>query len=256
MCDPLRSTPVRRANPQGRHNDSDSRYPRSLSGSRGWNHRSPTFKFSPTDITRRFEVPSIVSDVPTAISDVPIAVSSALGVIKSAVSDVPTAVSSALGVIKSAVSEVTPRNCTVGTKYACLGFTSGVSCRPLPLEISQVVPDVRNLAGLEERLKFVTAFSMEGCLIIGFAFVTIALILDVLSLCWRHKATELAQLICSVFGVVGFLAPTIIVHKLFDAASHLPIKTHKGMFFDICLGCAICAAIMTILLIRRPSCMT
>ncbi|KAE8442191.1 hypothetical protein EG329_003779 [Mollisiaceae sp. DMI_Dod_QoI] len=79
-----------------------------------------------------------------------------------------------------------PTNCTIGTRYFCIGFDSHISCQSLPLNLSQLLssdPEFSLLEGkpalksAEHLLQSITAGSIQGFIITGLAIAPLLLIL-------------------------------------------------------------------------------
>jgi len=59
--------------------------------------------------------------------------------IPSAISQVQSALNAAATAISKAIKELIPKNCLLGTKQFCVGFTYNITCNNLPLTLSNIV---------------------------------------------------------------------------------------------------------------------
>src|SRR5271156_162472 len=68
--------------------------------------------------------------------------------IPGAISRVQSAANAAATAIPDAIKASIPRNCSLGTKQICIGFTYSTACNNLPLTLSDIVPnDVESFLG-------------------------------------------------------------------------------------------------------------
>lgn len=170
-----------------------------------------------------------------------------------------TAVSSAIPAIQTDV----PRNCTLGSKYFCLGYANNVSCSGLPLNLSELLSQTlpassssqfRSLHPFDQNLKYVSPGTMEGPLILGI-ISTVILVTVVQYLFWKGEPISAyvlrdlpLELVLGSMGnsicVISFMLPTTILSILYSKARNLPsgIAVEEGRFFSKCVT-IFCAAV-------------
>jgi hypothetical protein len=114
-------------------------------------------------------------------SDAPSVTTAALSVI----SEAQTVVSSAITTIQTDLGFVIPKNCTLGTRYFCLGYVNNVTCSGLPLNVSDLLSRAlpasishqpSNLESLDQMLKLISSGAIEGPFILGIISVAILVI--------------------------------------------------------------------------------
>jgi hypothetical protein len=132
------------------------------------------------------------------------------------------------------IGSAVPKNCSLGVKYFCIGFTDHVDCRTLPLSVSNIIPSsiiaiekLGNVDNLDRALAAVTPKSIKGCLVVGAVFAAVAMLLGIYSLCspalHRLGFTSLPLIlrvsthlrsICSVVCLIPILVLTVILYGL------------------------------------------
>jgi hypothetical protein len=183
--------------------------------------------------------------------------------IPGAISQVQSAVSSAATSIPNSIEAVIPKNCSIGTKQFCVGLSSGISCKDLPLNLSMVIPDevanilhvkVDGIQPLNEVLKRVTTAKIQGSIILGLLLVASGAALSLFFslgrfFCLAALLTKFRFLrvgIMLVYGTtccVPFLVITVILYILKSKTDQLPswINVEQGEVSEICLGGLVCA---------------
>ena len=155
---------------------------------------------------------------------------------------------------QSNLGSVVPQNCSVGSRYFCVGFPSSLNCSKLPLNISGLVADAipalnnahleSDLATLDQQLKYVTPGLIEGPLVLGVvsAVIVLALIVPVARcLLWRkepiYRVCNLPlEAVLGIFGIVICLACSIYLpitlSRVISNVEHLQLKLEKGNLID------------------------
>jgi hypothetical protein len=183
----------------------------------------------------------------------------------SVISDAQTVVSSAITAIQTDLDSVIPRNCTLGTRYFCLGYVNNVTCSGLPLNVSDLLSrampassnyQLSSLESLDQELKRVSSGTIEGPFILGI-ISTVILITVIQYVFW--KESMFANLFWGLpletaFGGVGnsvcivsFICPTIILWVLYSKTEHLPfnITLERGKLMSNCVASLCCTVAMT-----------
>lgn len=169
-------------------------------------------------------------------------------------------------------ASVSIKNCTLGTKYFCIGYASSVSCNDLPLNFSELLSrpltvssttPIRNVSPFSQNLKYVSRGTMESPLIIGIISTVILVALFHYSF-WKGESISsymlwglplelvlgsIGNLICVTF----FMLPTIILSVLYSTARDLPsgIIAKEGRFFHDCIKLGCFAVAMAICVVSR-----
>ena len=149
---------------------------------------------------------SLESQIPTLTSAAVSLASEAQSMVSSELPSLTAVAASLASEARSAVSiataaAVTPRNCSLGTRFFCVGYTGSVNCSKLPLNISGVVANAihnthleNDLAALDEKLRYVTPGLIEGplVLVIVSAGILLALLVPVVRcLFWKRESIHL-----------------------------------------------------------------
>ena len=94
-------------------------------------------------------------------------------------------VPSAISTVDSALDAIRPRNCSLGIKYLCLGFSDHIDCKDPSTNPSTIVPIAQfpSTDTVHQALLSVTSRGLEGPLNAGLVFATLALLLGLLMLC-------------------------------------------------------------------------
>lgn len=208
--------------------------------------------------------------------------------IPGAISKVQSAASAAATAIPraKAIEALIPRNCSLGTKQFCVGFSNRTECNSLPLNISDIVPkalanlvddkaqplegilvsiivnQVQALQPLEGILTRVTPSNTQVCLILGLVLMLVLRVIFACSIFSRifSLASFLFKLgvfirviVCLVSGLIcliPFLIPTVILYILQSKPQNLPssIEVEKGEVSGYCLGAFCCTVVMMLLI--------
>jgi hypothetical protein len=195
------------------------------------------------------------SEAQSAASVLTTAIPAAASKIQSATSSIETAGSDA---IKSLI----PRNCSLGTKQFCVGFSTHTKCNDLPLNISDIIPeDIVNFVGdeiqalqpLEGIMAKVTPGNIQDLLVLG-CFVMAFLLGFLISGLLTSVKKILRLGFCLVFGLlcfISFLIPTYFLYlvqsKIQDLGSSIEVE--KGNVANLCVGALCCAAFMVLTVI-------
>ncbi len=129
-----------------------------------------------------------------------------------------------LSAITTAQSDI-PRNCTLGSKYFCLGDANHVSCSGLPLNFSELLSQTlttsstaafRSMHPFDQILKYVSLGTMEGLLILGI-ISTVILVTILQYSFWRGEPLS----VCVLWGlplelVLGSMGNSICVISFMD----------------------------------------
>ena len=166
----------------------------------------------------------------------------------SVISQAQTVVSSAITAIQTDLNSVIPKNCTLGTRYFCLGYVNHVTCSGLPLNVSDLLsralpasisyqPD--SLESLDQKLKNVSFGAIGGPFILGIISTAI-LVVALHYPFWKEDPTAhppqglhletvlggVGSLVC----ILSFIYPAAILWVLYSKTEHLPfnITPEKG----------------------------
>lgn len=197
---------------------------------------------SPNNIPGEF-----TSLIPTVITAAP-----------SLISQAQSTASEALAAAKTNVANIVPKNCSLGTKHFCVGFSNHVNCINLPLNVSALPDAVKHalqMPALDQVIKGITSRNyIQSFLIAGLAFTPILgfllviLILKPMLIFW---GLVILHVLCGLTIFVSFLAASIISRVLLSKAQHLPlgIGVEKGEVSGHCswtLGCAVIMIFITV----------
>jgi hypothetical protein len=203
--------------------------------------------------------PSIVQSLQ---SEIPSVTTAAFSVISQA----QTVVSSAITAIQTDLDSVIPKNCTLGTRYFCLGYVNHVTCSGLPLNVSDLLsralpasisyqPD--SLESLDQKLKNVSFGAIGGPFILGIISTAI-LVVALHYPFWKedpvsahppqglHLETVLGG-VGSLVCILSFIYPAAILWVLYSKTEHLPfnITPEKGKLMASFITILCCAVAMT-----------
>lgn len=179
-------------------------------------------------------------------------------VLTTAIPAAASKIQSVAGTIETASSDIEaliPRNCSLGTKQFCVGFSTNTKCGDLPLNISDIIPEnivnfvadeVQALQPLEGIMAKVTPGNIQDFLILG---LVLMLVMAVLFVCLISGLLAFINFFlklgfCLVFSLlcfISFLRPTTI---LFDVQSKIQdlgpgIEVERGNVANLFLG-ALC----------------
>lgn len=211
---------------------------------------------SPRGIPGADIIPPTQSDIGGAAS----AISSVTSQAKSAASAVATDVAGADTMI--------PRNCSLGTKEFCVGFSNREDCTHLPVDVSKIFPaSITSLASdqagflqpLEGILQRVTPAYIQDPLIFGLALTLVmAVIFASSNLSWpfgsviRQLGPTLTLGLSLVIGLACcliFFVPMVIclILRLEAQKLHSNVETKEGNVGSYCLGAFLSAIVLMVL---------
>lgn len=196
---------------------------------------------------------------------------SAASVLTTAIPAAASKIQSAAGTIETAainidtIKALIPRNCSLGTKQFCVGFSTHTKCNDLPLNISDIIPeDIVNFVGdeiqalqpLEGIMAKITPVNIQDLLILGLGLMLVMAILFICLirglLAFVHFFIRLG--FCLVFSLLfflSFLIPTIFLYhvqsKIQDLGSRIEVE--KGNVANLFVGALCCASFMVLAVI-------
>lgn len=173
------------------------------------------------------------------------------------------------------MNSLIPKNCTLGTKYLCVGFNDSYPCSPLPVNnsnpISEVLSNLSNgqlqslqplnqsLADLDRTISAITSQNFKIYFVFGLISAILAITFGVLFLCsiWLKPfrltyhvfgfAIPVVAVLRAFFSFICFLVffiPSVFLWVLLSKSSKLPFEVEHGEVLDFCVGAFILAAIM------------
>ncbi|KAF2788130.1 hypothetical protein K505DRAFT_256214, partial [Melanomma pulvis-pyrius CBS 109.77] len=217
-----------------------------------------------------------------ATTGLPGAVATPIQVIQSKVNSVKDAIATGLpDAIAAPIQEIEkyiPKNCSLGTKEFCVGVGHNITCKNLPLSLSDLVPDIaqnlsdvvqeklqEKLQPLERTLTKVTTPYIQYCLVAALVLLVIIAILfacavfsglfSITSILARLTIGLRVVMVLGLICCVLLFIPTIIL-RLFQAKTKaLPsgIEEEKGEVGGLCIGALCCAVVITILTAITPT---
>jgi hypothetical protein len=156
-----------------------------------------------------------------------------------------------------------PRNCSLGTKYFCIGSVDHIDCRELPLNISNIVPglvieQLGDIGKLNQALTYITPGGVRDCLIVSAVFAAFAFLLGISSTQQQYthdmisRVWENTRSLCCTICISPLLAWTVILYGLRSRA-HLPkeVSLETGRASQLILAALICAISMQVLSIAK-----
>jgi len=179
-------------------------------------------------------------------------------------------IQSAAGAAETAVSKIgaiealIPRNCSLGTKQFCVGFSNHTKCNDLPLNISDIIPEtitsfigdeVQSLQPLEAIMAKVTPMFIQDSLIFGLGFL---IFMATIFVCLIFKLIFVATLflrlgvsLLVILCFIPFIIPTTILYHIQSEIQRLRsvIKIKKGDTANQYMGTLVCAGVMMLLTI-------
>jgi ABC-type multidrug transport system fused ATPase/permease subunit len=197
-------------------------------------------------------------------------ISSVTSQAKSAATAAATAIPGA-----NAIEKLIPRNCSLGTKKFCVGFSNRIECHDLPLNVSNVLPealtsfigdqvqDLRSLEGILAKLTsgFVRDWLISG-LVLGLVMIVLfawsiigppyGLFLQPLS---SRLALALAlKVTVGLVCIVSFLVPTTVLNILCSKSQRLQsnVQAKKGDASGYSLVALFCVVVMMVLTVFAP----
>jgi hypothetical protein len=179
-------------------------------------------------------------------------------------------IQSAAGAAETAVSKINaiealiPRNCSLGIKQFCVGFSDHTKCNNLPLNISDIIPEaitsfigneIQSLQALEAIMAKVTPTLIQDCLVFGLGFLAViaatfvCLIFKLISVATLFLRLGVGLLVILCF--VPFVIPTAILYLVQSEIQGLGsvVGIEKGDAADQCMGALVCTGVMMLLTI-------
>lgn len=217
----------------------------------------------------QFNLPKIdTRGVPFSVpSKPPLVVPGLVSVATRVASEAQSVVTGAVTSIETAVDSAVPKNCSLGVKYFCVGFSDRIDCSSLPFNASNIVPSSVTAVGnwpdvenLDRALANLTPRGIKACLIISAVFAALALVLGISSI-WSPWAGRLGLIsipwtlgvsthlcsACSVICCIPVLVLTVMLYGL-RLKVKLPagITLETGQASNQVLAALICALSMGI----------
>jgi hypothetical protein len=228
-------------------------------------------QFSLTNIHLPNSRLATVHDIPplsNAASIVATVISSVISQAKSVPSTATAAIPDA-----NAIGKLIPRNCSLGTKQFCVGFSNRIECNDLPLNVSNFLPEaltsfigdqLHDLQPLEGTLAKLTSGFVQDWLISGLVLNLVMAVVFACSLVGlpyglflqqlTPRLTLALRLTIGLICVVSFLVPTTILHILCSKSQGLQsnIQAKKGDVSAYYFGALFCVIVMTVLTAFTP----
>ncbi|KAH8800787.1 hypothetical protein F5884DRAFT_808805 [Xylogone sp. PMI_703] len=200
--------------------------------------------------TAFFDLPNVhvrgVSlSIPTNLNELPPA-ASVLNEAQSVASLVATRASGFVSEAGSAVTSITtaiPKRCTLGTKEFCIGFADDAKCRPLPGNLSSLLPasiiqnaKVANIAGIindiNKALDGINPIRITDFFVIASTFAIFSMFPDIILICpyllpvlafnmWMPLILTSLRVVFSFACLISTLLPTLILHSMQHIATDL-----------------------------------
>ena len=216
---------------------------------------------------------SLETALPNAVSQIGDAASGIETAIPAVVSQVRSAANAIATAIPIAIDEIVPRNCSIGTTQFCIGLAYTISCYPLPLTISDMIPwEIRDWLG--EELKsirdfergFQTAFTkitpatIQNLWIAGLVLIFLILLSTLFSISgfviFRRKTLRIiCHLVAGLVFCIPFIVPVVILSALASKTRTLPSWIHivqgelMGLFIGgLCCGMTLVTACIGLLI--------
>jgi hypothetical protein len=179
----------------------------------------------------------------------------------SVISEAQTIVSSAITAIQTDLVSAIPKNCTLGTRYFCLGYVDNMTCSGLPLNVSDILSRVLPapisyqssiLELLDQKLKLVSSSAIEGPFILGIIAAGILVIKSIFEyLFWDLPFETILSGVGNLVCIISFICPTIIQWVLYSETEHLPLKvaSQKGKLMGNSVAILCCTITMTFCLV-------
>jgi len=200
--------------------------------------------------------------------------SAAVTMASSVAGQAQSAVSTAVVAAESAVYSIIPKNCSLGVKYFCVGFTDRIDCKGLPLNLSNIIPSSvptigqpSALASLDRALLVMNPRSITSSLIMGFCFAAFLICLDVICICflWACQSglipfyslpqiAAYARMLFSVLCCIPLIVLTAVLYgilsksKSMDLPREIAVQAGEASTHVLAaLACAIFMGIFTII---------
>ncbi|CZR52100.1 uncharacterized protein PAC_01977 [Phialocephala subalpina] len=192
-------------------------------------------------------VPTNPNDIPGVVTIAASQAQSVKSVAATAASSVAgqaqSAVSSAITAVESAVSSTIPKNCSLGVRYFCVGFTDHIDYKKLPINlvniISSSVPAIgqlSTLASLDRALAVVNSRSITSCLALGLCSAVFSIVPDIICICFllahqseSHSFDRVqwiaphARRLCSVICCMSLTVLTIILYGILSKSKSMDL---------------------------------
>ena len=201
---------------------------------------------------------------------------SAATAIPGAISQAQSAANTLATTIPDAIEALVPRNCSLGTKQFCVGFTHNNTCDDLPLTLSNIVSeDVKSFLGdqlddlqsLEGISKKLTSAYIQDCLIVGLMLMLILITVFFCSIFGRFfciaaillklsvRSRVIIHLVLGIVCCIPLFIPATVLYIFQSKTKELPseIEVKKGEASGLCLGALCCAIVMTLLTALVPA---
>ena len=158
-----------------------------------------------------------------------------------------------------------PRNCTLGTKSFCLGYSDKITCIKLPFNVSKILSPTLpssdyqpgDLQPLVQTIQKVSFVGIKSSLALGIVVIVAWLIMvqwafwktpHLLSraFCGLPLEVILGSLLSSIC-IIFFVCPTIVLWVLYFKTQNLRLITSskKGSLITHCVEILCCVALMT-----------
>ena len=173
-------------------------------------------------------------------------------------------IQSAAGAAETAVEALIPRNCSLGTRQFCVGFSNHTNCADLPLNISDIIPEAvtsfigdgaQSLQPLEGIMAKVAPSIIQGSFAFGLGFLVIMAALFVITIFRLLSITtfflRLGVCLVAVLSFIPFVIPTAILYQVQSDIRGLEsiVGIKKGDVASKCTGVVFCAGVMMLLTI-------
>ncbi|KAH7119578.1 hypothetical protein B0J11DRAFT_508385 [Dendryphion nanum] len=165
---------------------------------------------------------------------------------------VPSAVTNALDEVEIVVNSKIPKNCTLGTRYICVGFNDSIDCSPLPLKSSRLVSSIlsslpveqiqslsQHLDKLDSALSASISRDLRSYFVFGLVSAVLAVTLGFLSLfligvpnavifSLNKSPVPVLQAFLSLSCLLAFSIPSSSLWALPPKLSELPFNVEQG----------------------------
>lgn len=167
-------------------------------------------------------------------------------------------IQSAAGAAETAVEAFIPRNCSLGTRKFCVGFSDHTNCADLPLNISDIIPEAaiaQNLRPLEGIMAKVAPTIIQGSVVFGLGFLAVLAVMFFILVFRLFSIVgfflRLGVCLLAVLCFIPFVIPTAILYpvqsEIQSFGSLMEVK--KGDAIGKYMGALVCAGVMMLLTI-------
>ncbi|KAF8862719.1 hypothetical protein BDZ45DRAFT_739032 [Acephala macrosclerotiorum] len=189
---------------------------------------------------------------------------SAASVLATATAAAGSKIQSAAGAAETAVEALIPRNCSLGTKQFCVGFSNHTNCNDLPLNVSDIIPEAiisfigdeaQSLQPLEGIMAKVAPTIIQGSFVFGLGFLAIMATMFVIVIFSLLSVAafflRLGICLLAVLCFVPFIIPTAILYHVQSEIQGFGsiVGIEKGYVTGQCMGALVCAGVMMLLTI-------